>query len=76
MGNKLLNSFEDCAICMAIQTHIPQKENIHSWDTVSLNLFYYYLSLSSESSTIKKKMFRVFNFSTVTELILNYFCAV
>ena len=28
MGNKLLNSFENDAICVAIQTHIAKKENI------------------------------------------------
>ena len=28
MGHKLLNSFEDDAICVAIQTHIAKKEII------------------------------------------------
>ena len=39
IGNKHLNSFEDGAICVVIQTYIAKKEKIQGWDTVPLNLF-------------------------------------
>ena len=38
MGNKLLNRFEDGAICVGIQSHIAKKENIQGWSAVSLNI--------------------------------------
>ena len=65
MCNKLLNSVEDDAIYVAIQTHIAKKENIQGCDAVSLNLFYHDLSLGSESSTMEENILCVFN-TTVT----------
>ena len=77
MDNKLLNSFEDGAICLAIQTHITKKEKIQGWDAMSLYLFneYHDLSLGSVTSTMEEKMLCVFDFTAVTELILNYIFA-
>ena len=49
-----------------------KKGNIKGWDGVSVNLFALDLSMGSESSTAKRKMVCVFNFTTVTELILHY----
>ena len=72
MVNKLLDSFEGRIICVAIQTHIAKKENIQGWDAVSLYLFNPDLSLGSISSTMEEKMLCVFDYTTVTELILNY----
>ena len=72
MGNKLLNSFEDGAICVAIQTHIAKKENIQGCEAVSLYLFNHNLSLGSVSSTMEEKMVCVFDFTAVIELSLNY----
>ena len=66
MGNKLLNSFEDGAICVVIQTPFAKKEKIQGWDAVSLNLFYQDLSLGSDTSTMEEEMVCVFNFTTVT----------
>ena len=39
MGNKPLDSFENGALCVTIQTHIAKKENIQGWDAVSLDLY-------------------------------------
>ena len=69
MGNKLLNSFKDSAISVAIQTHIAKKENIQGWGAVSLYLFNNNLSLTSVSSTMEEKMLCVFDFIVVTEII-------
>ena len=69
MGNKLLNSFEDCAISVVILTHVAKKEDIQGWDAVSLYLFNHDLSLSSVSSTMEEKMLCVFDLPAVTELI-------
>ena len=59
---------------MAIQSHIAKEENIHGCDAVSLYLFNHDLSLGSISSTMEEKMC-VFDFTTVTELILNFIFA-
>ena len=56
MGNKLLNSLENGAICVAFQTHFAKKENIQGWDAVSLDFFQHDSSLCSESSEMEKKM--------------------
>ena len=58
--------------CVAIQIHIAKKENIQSSNAVSLYLFNHNLSLGSVSSTMEEKMLCVFDFTAVTELILNY----
>ena len=64
MGNKLLNSFEDGGICVAIQAHIAKKEDIQGWNVVSLYPFNHDLSLDSVSSTIEEKMLCVFDFTS------------
>ena len=72
MGNKLLNSFKDGAICKALQTYVAKKENFQGCKAVSLYLFNHNLSLGSVSSTVEEKMGCVFDFTAVTELSLNY----
>ena len=75
VGNKLLNSFKDGAISVAIKTHVAKKQDIQGWDVVYLYLFNHDLSLSSVSSTMEETMLCVFDFAAVTELILNYILA-
>ena len=72
MGNQLLNSLKDGAICVSIQTRITKNRiRLKVGRSISLNLFYRDLPLGSESSTAKRKMVCVFNFTIVTELILH-----
>ena len=60
---------------MAIQSHFDKEENIHGCGAVSLYLFNHDLYLGSVSSTMEEKMLCVFDFTTVTELILNFIFA-
>ena len=53
----------------------PKKEDIQGCDAVSLYLFNHYLTLGSLSSTMEEKLLCVFDFTAVTELILNYIFA-